>query len=46
MATIESLKARINILQQRELAGNATNQHIIAKLKRKIRALENKESNS
>ena len=37
--TIESLQARINLLQQRDPVGNA---NIINKLKRRIRMLENK----
>ena len=37
--TIDALKVRIHNLQQRDPVGNA---RIIAKLKRKVRALENK----
>ena len=37
--TINALKVRINNLQQRDPVGNA---RIIAKLKRRVRALENK----
>ena len=39
IATIEALKIRINNLQQRDPVGNS---HIIAKLKRRVRAMENK----
>lgn len=41
MATIESLKARINLLHQRDAVANA---NIINKLKRRVRLLEKKES--
>ena len=37
--TIDALKVRINTLQQRDPVGNAK---IIAKLKRRIRAMESK----
>lgn len=37
--TIDALKIRIHTLQQRDPVGNA---RIIAKLKRRIRAMENK----
>ena len=43
MATIESLKARINLLQQRDPVANA---NIVNKLKRKVRLLEKKASNN
>lgn len=43
MATIESLKSRINLLQQRDAVVNA---NIVKKLKRKIRLLEKKENNN
>ena len=39
MTTIDVLKVRINNLQQRDPVGNS---RIIAKLKRRVRALENK----
>lgn len=39
MNTINALKVRINNLQQRDPVGNA---RIINKLKRRVRALENK----
>lgn len=38
MNTINALKVRINTLQNRDPVGNAA---IIAKLKRRVRALEN-----
>ncbi len=37
--TIDALKVRINNLQQRDPVGNA---RIIAKLKRRVRSMENK----
>ena len=43
MATIESLKARINLLQQRDAVANA---NIINKLKRRVRMLEKKTNNN
>ena len=43
MATIESLKARINLLQQRDPVMNV---NIINKLKRRVRLLEKKEANN
>lgn len=43
MATIESLKARINLLQERDAVANA---NIINKLKRRIRLMEKKNSNN
>jgi hypothetical protein len=43
MATIESLKARINLLQQRDAVVNA---NIINKLKRRVRLMEKKTSNN
>jgi hypothetical protein len=39
MNTINALKVRINNLQQRDPVGNA---RIIAKLKRRVRSMENK----
>lgn len=39
--TIESLEARINLLEQRDPVANA---NIIRKLKRKLRQIENKEN--
>ena len=43
MATIESLKARINLLQQRDAVVNA---NIVNKLKRRVRLLEKKATNN
>ena len=43
MATIESLNARINLLQQRDAVVNA---NIINKLKRRVRLLEKKANNN
>lgn len=41
--TVEALKARINLLQERDPIAN---ENIINKLKRRIRAMENNKSNS